>query len=99
MQMRDAEGMDEQRCGYHHHIGLNTWAGAGAPPPPRDAIGLRDFVIRLPNLDALNEVTERVRKAGIAIEETPTGMRVRDPSQNGIVLTAPKKENMTRRKT
>src|SRR5574341_1976790 len=23
--------------GYHHHIGVNTWAGAGAPPPPPDA--------------------------------------------------------------
>ena len=20
--------------GYHHHLGLNTWAGEGAPPPP-----------------------------------------------------------------
>jgi catechol 2,3-dioxygenase len=27
--------------GYHHHLGLNTWAGVGAPPPPPDAIGLR----------------------------------------------------------
>ena len=27
--------------GYHHHIGLNTWAGVGAPPPPAGAIGLR----------------------------------------------------------
>ena len=26
--------------GYHHHIGLNTWAGVGAPPPPPGAIGL-----------------------------------------------------------
>ena len=25
--------------GYHHHIGLNTWAGVGAPPPPPGAIG------------------------------------------------------------
>ena len=21
--------------GYHHHIGLNTWQGEGAPPPTR----------------------------------------------------------------
>ena len=20
--------------GYHHHLGMNTWVGAGAPPPP-----------------------------------------------------------------
>ena len=22
------------RDGYHHHIGVNTWVGQGAPPPP-----------------------------------------------------------------
>jgi catechol 2,3-dioxygenase len=31
--------------GYHHHLGLNTWVGAGAPPPPADAVGLRSFTI------------------------------------------------------
>ena len=31
--------------GYHHHLGLNTWAGAGAPPPPERAVGLRSFTI------------------------------------------------------
>jgi catechol 2,3-dioxygenase len=27
--------------GYHHHLGLNIWAGIGAPPPPATAVGLR----------------------------------------------------------
>ena len=31
--------------GYHHHLGLNTWTGIGAPPPPADAVGLRAFTI------------------------------------------------------
>jgi catechol 2,3-dioxygenase len=31
--------------GYHHHLGLNTWAGVGAPPPPENAVGLRSFTI------------------------------------------------------
>ena len=31
--------------GYHHHLGLNTWAGAGAPPPPENAVGLQSFTI------------------------------------------------------
>ncbi len=31
--------------GYHHHLGLNTWAGVGAPPPPENAVGLRAFTI------------------------------------------------------
>jgi catechol 2,3-dioxygenase len=31
--------------GYHHHLGLNTWVGVGAPPPPEHAVGLRAFTI------------------------------------------------------
>ena len=31
--------------GYHHHLGLNTWSGIGAPPPPENAVGLRAFTI------------------------------------------------------
>jgi catechol 2,3-dioxygenase len=31
--------------GYHHHLGLNTWMGVGAPPPPENAVGLRSFTI------------------------------------------------------
>jgi catechol 2,3-dioxygenase len=34
--------------GYHHHVGLNTWNGPGAPPPPEGAIGLRHFEIVVP---------------------------------------------------
>ena len=31
--------------GYHHHLGLNTWAGRGVPSPPDNAVGLRGFTI------------------------------------------------------
>ena len=72
--------------GYHHHLGLNTWLGAGAPPPPANAVGLRHFVIYLPDETALNEVLARVRQANLALEQTPNGYLVRDPSQNGVML-------------
>jgi catechol 2,3-dioxygenase len=36
------------RDGYHHHIGLNTWQGEGAPAPPPGARGLEDFELFLP---------------------------------------------------
>lgn len=74
--------------GYHHHIGFNTWAGVGAPPPPPDAIGLRYFVVRLPNAIELSRVADRVRQAGVDMEESQEGMLVRDPSQNGVLLAA-----------
>jgi catechol 2,3-dioxygenase len=34
------------RDGYHHHVGLNTWAGEGAPPPPPGSRGLEWFELR-----------------------------------------------------
>ena len=73
--------------GYHHHIGLNTWQGEGAPPPPPDALGLRYFTVRLPDQVALDEVMERVEKAGIAANQTEDGLLLYDPSQNGVLLT------------
>src|SRR5207237_5692957 len=39
--------------GYHHHIGLNTWAGRGAPPPPPGTTGLYHFAILYPDRKAL----------------------------------------------
>ena len=74
--------------GYHHHLGLNTWQGEGAPPPARDALGLREFSIQLPNQAGLERVVERVQKAGVLMETTEIGTLVRDPSQNGLRLTS-----------
>lgn len=73
--------------GYHHHIGLNTWQGEGAPPPPSDAVGLRHFTVELPDGKALDEVVARVDQAGIPSNQTEDGLLVHDPSQNGVALT------------
>ncbi len=72
--------------GYHHHIGLNTWQGEGAPPLPADALGLRYFTVGLPDQAALDEVVERVEKAGIPANQTEDGLLLYDPSQNGVLL-------------
>lgn len=74
--------------GYHHHIGANTWQSLGAPPPPPDATGLRYFEILLPDRAALAHVVDRVRSAGIPLVEHTPGFLVRDPAQNGVMLTA-----------
>ena len=76
--------------GYHHHIGLNSWQGEGAPPPPADAVGLDYFTIVLPNVKALEEVTARIEDAGIKVNQTEKGLQVQDPSENRVLLTLPK---------
>jgi catechol 2,3-dioxygenase len=73
--------------GYHHHIGLNTWQGEGAPPPPPNAVGLRHFAVQLPDQDALDEVIARVDEAGLPANQMEDGLLLYDPSQNGVLLT------------
>jgi catechol 2,3-dioxygenase len=73
--------------GYHHHIGLNTWAGVGAPPPPAGALGLRYFVLKLPTDAALAQVVDRVQRAGIVTERRDEGLLLRDPAGNAMLLT------------
>jgi catechol 2,3-dioxygenase len=73
--------------GYHHHIGLNTWAGVGAPPLPNGSAGLRYFTVRLPEDSELEQVIRRLREDGVAFEEKPGSVFLRDPSGNGISIT------------
>ena len=74
--------------GYHHHIGLNTWQSAGSGPPAPGSVGLRDYDVQLPNTDELAAVLGRVHAAGIDTTDVPGGTLVRDPSGNGVLLTA-----------
>ena len=73
--------------GYHHHLGMNTWAGKNAPPSPADGVGLRWFEIQLPTQGALDEVQERLQETAVSINNHPKGLLIHDPSQNGILLT------------
>jgi catechol 2,3-dioxygenase len=73
--------------GYHHHVAVNTWNGVDAPPPPPDAVGLRYFVVQLPNQDEQTKLIARLEKANVSFEARKDGLFVRDPSQNGLMFT------------
>jgi len=77
--------------GYHHHIGLNTWAGRGAPRPPEGRTGLYHFAILYPDRAALAEAVRRVLAHGIKLEGASDhgvseAIYLRDPDGNGIEL-------------
>jgi catechol 2,3-dioxygenase len=74
--------------GYHHHLGMNIWAGIGAPQPPDNAAGLRYYTIVLPDKAALEEVLTKLRNADITVELLGESWFVQDPSKNGIVLVS-----------
>ena len=72
--------------GYHHHLGMNTWAGLNAPPPPEEAARLLWYEIVLPDTAVLEELTQRIETAGLQIVEKGNGRYFTDPSHNGILL-------------
>lgn len=43
--------------GYHHHLGLNIWAGR--TPPPANAVGLESFTVAIPGEAAWRQAVER----------------------------------------
>ncbi len=51
--------------GYHHHIGVNVWAGRGAPPPPPEAAGLLGVGIYVPDQKTIETLARRFREAGV----------------------------------
>jgi len=72
--------------GYHHHLGLNTWAGVGAPPPPPDAARLLDFELILPDAGALAATVARLEQVAIPVTPDGAGWKLADPSANQVVL-------------
>ncbi len=74
--------------GYHHHVGLNTWAGPGAPPPPQGSRGLAWFDVVVPDPDEIARVQDRMRVAGFEAERSHSGLLATDPSRNRVVTRA-----------
>lgn len=75
---------------YHHHIGLNTWNGEGAPEPPNNSAGLRSFTLVYPSEAAREEAISRLRRIGATVTEDNGTWTVADPSGNRMILYAAK---------
>jgi catechol 2,3-dioxygenase len=70
--------------GYHHHLGLNTWAGEGVPPPPENAVGLRAFGVFIPDAAGWAAALERLRTAGAAVTLGDDGRSAHTTSNDGM---------------
>jgi catechol 2,3-dioxygenase len=73
--------------GYHHHLGFNIWRGEGVPPVPEGRLGLRHWTVMLDYPEEVEAVRERVRSAGIEVEDEGLGFLVRDPWDIAMVFT------------
>ncbi len=72
--------------GYHHHVGLNTWAGAGAPRPPAGARGLVRFDVVLPDEAAVRAASDRLAGSGAPLELVDQSVLATDPSGNAVLV-------------
>ena len=70
--------------GYHHHLGLNTWAAQAAPAGPDDA-RLLEWTVVLPDSADVDAALERMRAAG---HDVTDGAVVRDPWGTALRLLA-----------
>ncbi|KAF4324771.1 hypothetical protein G195_001032 [Phytophthora kernoviae 00238/432] len=73
--------------GYHHHIGLNIWAGAGAPVNPDNATGIDYFTIIYDGKEPLEQAVEKLRQSNASIEQQGTDWFTVDPQNIRIRLT------------
>lgn len=83
--------------GYHHHIGLNTWAGDGATPPPSGHTGLYHFAILYPSRKELARVLRRLYEVNYKIDGASDhgvseSIYISDPDGNGIELYSDRRE-------
>ena len=73
--------------GYHHHLGYNTWQGEVAPPPPPDALGLKNISFVLPDRAALDQLLARIEEVEMPYNQTDEGILVTDPAQNSVLFS------------
>lgn len=77
--------------GYHHHIGLNTWAGKGATPAPRGHTGMYHVAFLYPSRLELAKILKNLIDAkypldGSADHGVSEAVYLRDPDGNGVEL-------------
>ncbi|WP_280771383.1 VOC family protein [Salipaludibacillus daqingensis] len=76
---------------YHHHIGLNTWAGVGAPAPAKSSAGIHWFEIVYPSLVSREHAIENVNKLGFSTDKIEDEYYTVDPAGNTIKLSVQQK--------
>ena len=64
--------------GYHHHVGLNTWA-AGAPVATDEDARLLFWELRLPDRATATAAADNLRRAGYPVSDAGGSYLARDP--------------------
>ncbi|KQL54417.1 glyoxalase [Heyndrickxia shackletonii] len=71
---------------YHHHIGLNTWNGIGAPEPLANSVGLVSYTLKFPDEGTRKNIIHQLKNIGAIVTEENGYFVTIDPSGNRILL-------------
>ena len=63
--------------GYHHHVGLNTWA-QGSPVATEDDAKLVDWELRLPTAESVDAAAKSLEDAGFEVAREDSAATARD---------------------
>lgn len=67
--------------GYHHHLGLNSWAGPNAQPPGEDEARLLEWTVELPDAESVAAASRSLAAAGHAT--------IRDEEEDAVLAHDP----------
>ncbi len=71
---------------YHHHVGVNTWNGVGAPAPSDNSVGLESFTLIFDNEETRKQAVTNLKQMGAEVVEKDYHFITFDPSGNAIEL-------------
>lgn len=71
---------------YHHHLGLNTWNGVGAPKAPENSVGMESFTLILADEESIKTTIDNLQSIGASVIEEDGQHITYDPSGNRIKL-------------
>jgi len=84
--------------GYHHHIGVNIWAGKAAPPA--NSVGLVSYRLEVPITEILYCLGHRAPLLGYETrpgpeEEGSPILQIRDPNGNWLEVVASRRRTLS----
>lgn len=75
--------------GYHHHLGTNTWAGAGARPTRDDEAGLIEWTVEIPDQSSVDSAAGSIARSGYVVTREGSDALATDPWGTRVRLRAP----------
>jgi catechol 2,3-dioxygenase len=72
--------------GYHHHIGINTWQGTGAPTPTKNSVGLNWYTLVFSDETEREKAVQQLKQIGADVKKEADFYVTNDPSGNRIHL-------------